>query len=65
MSSSKNKTEPDDLIFHWDHQAEQSPPPLDNNEKRDLDDYFDFLEQLPPHPHEIQDVKIFDKPFKL
>ena len=60
----------DKIIFPWDHEASSSSnlrrnTPYDPNEQRCLDDYFDFLDQIKPHMHELRNTKMYGKPFTL
>ena len=64
MKLSESKTD-EELIFHWHNKPEPSPIHIDHSKKRDFEDYFDFLEELPPYPQEVRQVTIFGMVFTL
>ena len=59
----------DDLDFPWDENAcEKEKMTVKEDPEYNFNpefDYFKFLEQFPPHPEELQEVKIFNNPFTL
>jgi hypothetical protein len=59
----------DKLNFKWDRKAsksnKQKKMDLDDDKPRSLEKYFEFLSEIRPHQHELEDVRIFKKPFTL
>jgi hypothetical protein len=70
MMNSKNKHRNSDILkFHWGPGA---PKPVrikrkqsDQDIKRNLDEYFDFLDQVRPTIQELRRTIIFNQPFTL
>ena len=58
----------DVLTFPWDRNASSATRRCissDVETKRSFEIYFDFLEEVKPHPHELRLVRAFEKPFTL
>jgi len=68
MTSSEEKIKDDGLIFHWDRKASHlsNTPLKDHNHKRNLDEYFDFLDEMPPHKQELRKATLlYKQPFTI
>ena len=70
MKLQMKRIEIDNIIFHWDHKAPSSSnlrrnAHSDHDKPRSLDEYFDLLDEVGPHMHELRHTKMFDKPFTL
>ena len=70
MKSQMKRIESDKIIFHWDHNAPSSSDlrrnaHSDPDRPRSLDEYFDLLDEIRPHIHELRHTKMYDKPFTL
>ncbi len=70
MKSQVHRTKIDQLTFHWDHKASRSSHKkrgihTDCDKKRNLDKYFDMLDELKPHKQELRHTKIYKEPFTL
>jgi hypothetical protein len=70
MTSQDNQRDFDTITLHWDHSA-STPSDIEKNIrndqpiKRNLDEYFNFLDQVRPHIDELRRTSIFKKPFTL
>lgn len=58
------------LILQWDHKAQlnsqiKERAHLDYDKQRSLEEYFNFLDEIKPHIHELRQTKMFDIPFFL
>ena len=67
MKSSEHKTDADKLKFVWDHNAAKvlQTKQVEDGKKKDMDEYFEFLEQFKPSRRELLDVVVYDEPFTL
>jgi hypothetical protein len=70
MTSKNNQSKPDLLSFHWDHGASNASDiekdiQTDQDVKRNLDEYLDFLDQVRPTIQELWRTIIFKQPFTL
>jgi hypothetical protein len=65
MRSSDNPV--DKIEFTWDPQAARShnPEKSDSEERLNLDWYLDWLEEIKPGRKELEQIKVFNKPFTL
>lgn len=65
-----DRTEIDELTFHWDQKVPPSSHTqrgmdTDSDEKRSLDKYFELLDEIKPHVPELRNTRVFEKPFTL
>ena len=70
MRLQMKRIEIDNIIFHWDHNAPSSSDlrrnaHFDPDRPRSLDEYFDLLDEIRPHIHELRHTKMYDKSFTL
>jgi hypothetical protein len=70
MTSQDNQKDFDTITLHWDHSASTTSD-IEKNIRNDqhiklnLDEYFNFLDQVRPHIDELRRTSIFKKPFTL
>ena len=67
MKSSENKTDADKLDFFWDYNAARvlKARQGESGKKKNLDEYFEFLDEVKPGMRELRHTVIFDEPFTL
>ena len=70
MKSQVRRKKIDKLILEWDHKAlslsnDRKDTSHDYDKQRSLDEYFDFLDEVKPHKHELMYTNVIDKPFTL
>ncbi|MEW6102403.1 MAG: hypothetical protein AB1630_01075 [bacterium] len=57
-----NKAKINSLIFQWDNKASKKNLFNKDKKQRSLDEYFDLLDEIKPHKHELNSAKIFKTP---
>jgi hypothetical protein len=57
----------DALLFYWDRNAGTTPEAnqIGQDQKHDLQDYLEWLEEFKMDREELRQIKIFPKPFTL
>ena len=70
MKSQAKRTASDKLTFHWDRKASRNTSTSGDmqsnyHQKRSLNTYFDFLDEVKPHMEELRQTQVFKKPFTL
>lgn len=68
MKSQAKRTAGDKLTFHWDRKASRNASTRGDKQsdyQKDLNAYFDFLDEVKPHREELRETQVFIKPFTL
>jgi hypothetical protein len=53
------------LIFFWDWRVAATNPEIRGITPRDFESYFEFLEEIKPHPQELTEITKYTFPFHL